>query len=79
MTSSRLASDRYATPEVYRFPGPIELTTGADCPACSKALSLSQPDVNTPDRLLGICEGCKRWYVIELPPEQGGTLVLSGH
>lgn len=36
-----------------------------DCPRCGSALDLSLPDHTAPDRLLGICFGCRVWYLID--------------
>jgi hypothetical protein len=33
-------------------------------------LSLTQPDLNSPERLLGVCEQCKHWFLIELMPDR---------
>ena len=35
------------------------------CPGCREALDLYQPDPDSPDRLLGTCDGCKAWYVLD--------------
>jgi hypothetical protein len=55
-----------STWQVSRLPKTIEISAQADCSHCSLPLSLSQPDVDLPGRLLGICERCKRWYLVEL-------------
>jgi hypothetical protein len=57
-------------PNILRVALPIEVSAGANCPDCSWQLALSQPDVDSPERLLGICEQCKHWFLIELPPDQ---------
>lgn len=47
------------------------------CLDCRKELSLHQPDTQAADRLLGICEGCKRWFLIDLIPDKAeATMVL---
>ncbi len=38
------------------------------CLACEMALELHQPAVDLPDRVIGVCEGCGRWYLVELIP-----------
>lgn len=35
------------------------------CPHCRSLLELHQPDSEQPDRLLGTCEGCKAWCLID--------------
>ena len=54
--------------DVLRFPTPDEHAIGAQCLNCSLPLALSQPDLNSPDRLLGVCEECKRWFLVDLIP-----------
>jgi hypothetical protein len=36
------------------------------CLACDGSLDLHQPDVQFPDRILGVCERCGNWYLINL-------------
>ena len=38
-------------------------------------LSLSQPDLDSPERLLGACERCKDWFLIDLIPGQTEALL----
>jgi hypothetical protein len=35
------------------------------CPLCQADLVLHLPDPVTPDLLLGTCEGCKSWYLLD--------------
>jgi hypothetical protein len=35
------------------------------CLACDCELILHQPDPDLPDRLLGTCDECKSWFLIE--------------
>lgn len=47
------------------------------CIRCSGPLNLIQPDSNSPERLLGVCEICDRWALIELRTgEPGAVMVL---
>src|SRR5438874_983801 len=39
------------------------------CPACHAVLVLHQPDPQLPDRLLGICEECRAWFLIDAAGE----------
>ncbi len=52
-----------------RFPALSEDPVAAECLNCSSDLTLHQPDMNTPERLLGVCESCKHWYLIDLVPD----------
>ena len=38
------------------------------CNRCDTHLSLHQPDLQSPSRLLGICDGCRRWYLVLMEP-----------
>jgi hypothetical protein len=62
--------------DLLPFPRLPEVAVGLACPHCSSSLTLHQPDPESPDRLLGICEGCKRWYLVDFAPDQAhGFLV----
>ncbi len=52
-----------------RFPALFEDPLAAECLNCATDLTLHQPDMNTPERLLGVCESCKHWYLIDLVPD----------
>jgi hypothetical protein len=48
------------------------------CPQCEAQLTLHQPDLELPDRLLAICDECKSWYLTDSQAEAltalpGGT------
>ena len=36
-----------------------------ECPLCEGELSFHQPDVDLSDRLLGTCQECKTWYLMD--------------
>jgi len=57
--------------DVLRFPAPAEAPKGPDCLNCSSPLTLSQPDLDSPDRLIGVCGRCKHWFLIDLIPDRG--------
>jgi len=62
--------------DVLHFPAAIASPKGPSCLNCSCPLSLSQPDLDLPERLLGICEQCKHWFLIDMVPHEGeGTMV----
>jgi hypothetical protein len=56
--------------DLLRFPTAVQGPIRARCVNCSLPLSLSQPDMNSPERLLGVCEQCKHWFLIDLIPNQ---------
>ncbi len=42
-----------------------EVPTEAPCLACGEPLSIHQPDVYAPERLLGTCDTCGAWHLID--------------
>jgi hypothetical protein len=36
------------------------------CPYCASKLSLHQPDALTTDRLLGTCDKCHAWFLVDV-------------
>ncbi len=56
--------------DVLRFPTTVERPVKAHCLNCALPLSLSQPDLDSADRLLGVCERCKGWFLIHLVLDQ---------
>ncbi len=42
------------------------------CPSCLDDLTVHQPDQQSPDRLLGTCEECRAWFLIDT---DGGIMV----
>ena len=58
MTSISLALDRI-------HPNPVaDDVVEMACPRCHNCLSIHQPDEQLPDRLLGTCEECRTWFLI---------------
>jgi hypothetical protein len=55
---------------VLRFPAATERRIGPHCLNCSLPLSVLQPDLDSPERLLGVCEQCKGWFLIDLIPDR---------
>ena len=43
---------------------PEDLDDGG-CLACKGPLDLHQPDVGSPDRMVGVCMKCGRWYLLD--------------
>ena len=75
METNRPVRKVTANLEILRFPTPFASSVGANCLNCSWPLSLSQPDLNSPERLLGVCEQCKHWFLIDLIPEQSEGII----
>ncbi len=43
------------------------------CSRCHEPLTLHQPDVDMPEQMLGTCDECKSWYLID---KAGGIMSL---
>jgi hypothetical protein len=53
-----------ASLDVIPFARAVEDPDQLHCPDCGKPLETHQPDVDSPDRLVGTCPGCRRWYLV---------------
>jgi hypothetical protein len=51
-----------------------EVPVGTDCLACGDLLVIHQPDINTPERLLGTCDSCGAWHLVDL--DRAATVLL---
>ena len=76
MKPDRLVARVSADLDVLRFPGSFASPDRARCLHCSSALSLHQPDLELPGRLLGVCEGCKRWFLIDVLTDLGEGVMV---
>jgi hypothetical protein len=47
------------------------------CVGCRVPLELHQPDAQSPDRLLGVCPECGRWYVMQLTAGQHEAVLVA--
>ena len=52
----------------------LHLNGEVRCPDCEGALDLHQPDPRNPDRILGVCERCSGWLLMDLRPDQTGWI-----
>jgi hypothetical protein len=59
---------------VLRFPAAAH-PVKAHCLNCDVPLCLSQPDLGTPERLLGVCEQCGQWFLIDLTADLSQALL----
>ena len=62
--------------DILPFAAPPGVLSWVACAGCSEPLSLHQPDTKSPVRLLGVCEACTRWFLIEMMPEQGEAMMI---
>ena len=53
---------------MLRFSISPEQVDDGCCLTCNVYLELHQPDIDSPDRVIGICERCGRWYLIDMEP-----------
>src|SRR3954462_10293230 len=70
MKRNRLAKNVSAKLVLLRFPAALEDPVAASCLHCASPLALHQPDPDSPERMLGVCEQCKHWFLIDLLPQQ---------
>ena len=47
-----------------------------NCTLCREPLALNQPDTDSPEHLVGVCEGCRRWHLIQLEPDGDGAILV---
>jgi hypothetical protein len=59
MTSILLALDPIPTPSDPENPSDIA------CSGCHDRIMIHQPDERLPDRLLGACDSCRAWFLID--------------
>jgi len=59
--------------DLIRLPFRIEDPTQIICTRCYAELARHQLDIKLPDRMIGTCECCKAWYLIDL---EEGVMVL---
>ena len=69
MKPDRTAVRVTANLDVLRFPVPSKIPAGVTCLNCSARLVLHQPDEDAPERLLGVCAGCRHWFLLDLLPD----------
>ena len=46
------------------------------CAHCHEHLDLHQPDSQSPARFLGVCEGCRRWYLVLIGPGHASAMMV---
>ena len=59
MTSILLSLD------LIRMTSGLTDDSGRECPICEGHLAIHQPNEQAPDHLLGTCEGCGTWFLID--------------
>jgi len=62
--------------DLLRFPTDDAKQGGTHCLNCNSRLVLHQPDLDAPDRLLGVCERCKHWFLIDVLADMTGEIMV---
>jgi hypothetical protein len=57
---------RPVAPDVVRLAIDPADPSGVRCTGCHEALAVHQPDVERPDRLLGVCPECRGWFLLDV-------------
>ena len=50
---------------VTRLSTALEVPVDVPCLVCGEPLSIHQPDPDAPERLLGTCDACDSWHLID--------------
>jgi hypothetical protein len=65
------------TLKTITFPKVGEALAKLQCPDCGSLLDLHQPEALFPDRMLGTCHQCHRWFVADfLAGRDEGVIVF---
>ncbi len=54
---------------------PEDLDNGG-CLTCGGSLDLHQPDIGSPDRMVGICQQCASWYLLAAIPGSNEAVMV---
>jgi hypothetical protein len=46
------------------------------CLNCSQRIEVHQPDAGFPERMLGTCERCRYWYLMDLVPDANEAVMV---
>ena len=61
---------------IESLPLPPEDFAELRCFACGVNLNWHQPDLGSPCRMLGICLGCGRWFLLDLTLDADDSLLV---
>jgi hypothetical protein len=59
--------------DLIRLPFHVDEPSNIRCGKCFEELDRHQLDIERPSRMLGTCDSCKSWYLIDL---EEGVMVL---
>ncbi len=54
----------------------VEDAVRIPCLNCTHALEIHQPEVGEPERFIGTCEQCGRWYLMDCTEAQEANLMI---
>lgn len=60
-----------------RLPIPPDGPINIDCLNCETPIEIHQPDSELPERMLGTCENCRTWYLVECDPNTGQAVLIQ--
>jgi len=69
-----MKASEFVAMDLVRLPSQLDESSNIRCGKCFEELDRHQLDIDLPGRLLGTCESCKAWYLINL--EDGLMLLL---
>ncbi len=46
------------------------------CMQCGESLELHQPDSGFPNRMLGTCDACRTWFLLDLIPGEPAAVMV---
>jgi hypothetical protein len=58
------------------LPAPSDELCKSTCMSCGSSLDLHQPESEVPDRLLGTCPQCQRWYILDFITDEAVIVSL---
>ncbi len=62
--------------DVLPFKPPPFNLNWVECSFCKNSLELHQPDSQEPEKLLAICVGCRRWFLMLIEPNESEAVLV---
>jgi hypothetical protein len=57
-------------------PIPPDEPVNVFCMECDHRVEIHQPDSELPERMLGTCEYCQTWYLVECDTDAGDAMLI---
>lgn len=61
---------------LLRFSSTREAVSNLRCLRCDASLDVHQPDTGFPERMLGTCDSCRSWFLMESLPGRPEALMV---